>query len=80
MRNISQEVSSLTEILQMIGGTNDYMAAVLIAAFINLYQDEVNVDIAIELESVHVHVYNRKYPPKMLIDAVLPIKYMELFA
>lgn len=79
MSIIGNEVESLTEVLKMIGGNNDYMAAIILTAFVEMYKDSVNVFIGEELESVYIHIYNKKYPPKMLIDAVLPKKYEDLF-
>lgn len=78
--NRSGEVESLADILTMIGGTNDYMAAIMIAAYINVYKESVSVETSHFLDTIMVHVYNKKYPPKLLIDVTLPDKYADLFA
>lgn len=39
----SNEVSSLASFMNMIGGPEEYQAAVMVAAFVNLFRDSLDV-------------------------------------
>lgn len=76
---MTNEVTSLTKILQMIGGSNDYMAAIMVAAFINLFEDTVTYDIEVFDEMFAVSVFKKEVNYPALLMVCLPNKFLEVF-
>lgn len=80
----ANEVESLEEVIKMVSDNKEYMAAILVKAFINTFKDEVEVEMKDSFRlndyfCVFVDKKQDKGTPVPLLYLALPNKYRDIF-